>query len=191
MRRQLMPAIRILLVFTVLLGLAYPLAMTGIAGGLFNDRANGSLVTRNGRTVGSKLIGQNFTKAKYFHPRPSAAGTNGYDGTASGGSNLGPTNSVLINSVKQRAAAYRKENGLAPKALVPVDAVTASFSGLDPQISVANARLQAPRVAKARGTSTAAVTRLVNAHTTRRTLGVLGEDAVNVLELNLALDASR
>ena len=191
MRRQVVPAIRVLLVFTVLLGLAYPLAMTGIARGLFNDQANGSLVERDGRPVGSKLIGQNFTKPKYFRPRPSAAGTNGYDGTASGGSNLGPTNPVLIESVKQRAAAYRKENGLAPNTLVPVDAVTASFSGLDPQISVANARLQTTRIAKARGMSNAAVTRLVDAHTTRRTLGVLGEDAVNVLELNLALDARR
>ncbi|HEX7520947.1 MAG TPA: potassium-transporting ATPase subunit KdpC [Acidimicrobiia bacterium] len=191
MRRQVMPAIRILLVFTVLLGLAYPLAMTGIARGLFNPEANGSLVKRNGRTVGSKLIGQSFAKPQYFHPRPSAAGTNGYDGTASAGSNLGPANRELINSVKQRAAAYRKENELAPNTLVPVDAVTASFSGLDPQISVANARLQTPRVARARGMSTAAVTRLVDAHTTRRTFGVLGEDAVNVLQLNLALDASR
>jgi potassium-transporting ATPase KdpC subunit len=191
MRRQVVPAIRVLLVLTVLLGLAYPLAMTGIARGLFNDQANGSLVERDGRPVGSKLIGQNFTKPKYFHPRPSAAGTNGYDGTASGGSNFGPTNPMLIKSVKQRAAAYRKENGLAPNTLVPVDAVTASFSGLDPQISVANARLQTTRIAKARGMSNAAVTRVVDAHTTRRTLGVLGEDAVNVLELNLALDARR
>lgn len=191
MRRQVMPAIRILLVFTVLLGLAYPLAMTGIARGLFKDQANGSLVKRNGRTVGSKLIGQNFAKPKYFHPRPSAAGTDGYDGTASAGSNLAPASPELIKSVKERAVAYRKENRLSPNSLVPVDAVTASFSGLDPQISVANARLQTPRVAKARGTSNAAVTRLVDAHTTRRTLGVLGEDAVNVLELNLALDARR
>lgn len=191
MRRQVMPAIRILLVLTVLLGLAYPLAMTGIARGLFNDRANGSLVERNGRTVGSKLIGQSFAKPQYFHPRPSAAGTDGYDGTASAGSNLAPASPDLIKSVKERAAAYRKENGLPPNTLVPVDAVTASFSGLDPQISVANARLQTPRVAKARHMSNAAVTRLVDAHTTRRTLGVLGEDAVNVLQLNLALDASR
>lgn len=191
MRRQVMPAIRILLVLTVLLGLAYPLAMTGIARGLFNDRANGSLVKRNGRTVGSKLIGQNFAKPQYFHPRPSAAGTDGYDGTASAGSNLAPASPDLIKSVKERAVAYRKENGLAPNTLVPVDAVTASFSGLDPQISVANARLQTPRVAKARHMSNAAVTRLVDAHTTRRTFGVLGEDAVNVLQLNLALDAGR
>lgn len=191
MRRQLLPAIRILLVFTVLLGLAYPLAMTGIARGLFNDRANGSLVKRNGKPVGSKLIGQSFAKPQYFHPRPSAAGADGYDGTASAGSNLGPTNTELIKSVKERAVAYRKDNGLAPNKLVPVDAVTASFSGLDPQISVANARLQTPRVAKARGMSIAAVTRIVDAHTTRRTFGVLGEDGVNVLQLNLALDAGR
>jgi len=187
MRRQLLPALRIVLVLTVLLGLAYPLIVTGIAQGLWSDKADGSLVKVNGKVVGSKLLGQTFTKAKYFHPRPSAAG-DGYDGTASGASNLGPTNPVLLNDVKKAAVAYRKENGLAPGAEVPIDAVTSSGSGLDPGISVANARAQAARVASARGLTTARVMQAIDDHTTDRQLGILGEKWVNVLELNLALD---
>ncbi len=190
MRRQLLPALRIVLVFTVLLGLAYPLVVTGVAQGLWSDQANGSLVRIDGTVVGSKLLGQAFTQAKYFHPRPSAAG-DGYDGAASGPSNLGPTNPVLLENVKKAAAAYRKENGLASAAKVPIDAVTSSGSGLDPGISVANARLQAARVAEARGLSTAQVTQLVDEHTEDRQLGFLGEKWVNVLELNLALDELR
>jgi K+-transporting ATPase ATPase C chain len=177
-----------LLVFTVITGLVYPLAVTGIAQGVFNDKADGSLVEdADGEVVGSSLIGQAFTGAEYFHPRPSAAG-DGYDASASSGSNLGPTNDDFLASVEERADAYRDENGLAADAEVPVDAVTASASGLDPHISVANARLQAPRVADERGLDVDAVLKLVDDHTSGRDLGFLGEKGVNVLELNLALD---
>ena len=189
MRRQLLPALIMLLVFTVLTGLAYPLAVTGVAQVAFRDKANGSLVKENGKVVGSKWIGQNFTKPVYFHPRPSAAG-DGYDPTLSSGSNLGPTNPKLLDEVRTRVAAYRKENVLARDAKVPVDAVTASASGLDPDISVANARLQVRRVAAARGLSVARVQQLVDDHTDDRELGFLGEPGVNVLELDLALDGS-
>ena len=188
MRRQLFPAVMMLLVFTVITGLVYPLAVTGIAQGVFNDKADGSLVENaDGEVVGSSLIGQAFTGAEYFHPRPSAAG-DGYDASASSGSNLGPTNDDFLASVEERADAYRDENGLAADAEVPVDAVTASASGLDPHISVANARLQAPRVADERGLDVDAVLKLVDDHTSGRDLGFLGEKGVNVLELNLALD---
>jgi len=187
-RRQLFPAVMMLLVFTVITGLVYPLAVTGIAQGVFNDKADGSLVEdADGEVVGSSLIGQAFTGAEYFHPRPSAAG-DGYDASASSGSNLGPTNDDFLASVEERADAYRDENGLAADAEVPVDAVTASASGLDPHISVANARLQAPRVADERGLDVDAVLKLVDDHTSGRDLGFLGEKGVNVLELNLALD---
>ena len=187
MRRQLLPALIMLLVFTVLTGLVYPLVVTGFAQVAFKDKANGSLVKENGKVVGSKWIGQNFTKPVYFHPRPSAAG-DGYDPTLSSGSNLGPTNPKLLDEVRARVAAYRKENGLARNAKVPVDAVTASASGLDPDISVANARIQARRVAEARGLPVARVQQLVDDHTDGREIGFLGEPGVNVLELNLALD---
>ena len=188
MRRQLLPAVKIFLVFTVLVGLLYPLAMTGAAQVLFGHEANGSMVKdANGDVVGSSLIGQSFTAAQYFHPRPSAAGE-GYDPTKSGASNLGPTNPQLLDDVSQRAAAYRAENGLAPGTTVPVDAVTSSGSGLDPHISVANAQLQASRIAKARNLGVEDVRRLIAAHTDGRSLGFLGEPGVNVLELNLALD---
>jgi K+-transporting ATPase ATPase C chain len=175
----------------VLLGLAYPLAMTGAAQALFRAKADGSLIARNGAVVGSGLIGQGFDAPKYFHPRPAAAGTNGYDASASGASNLGPTNPALEKAVADRAAAYRTENGLAPGTPVPVDAVTASGSGLDPAISVANAQDQAPRVARARSMAVGQVLALVRVRTAGRALGVLGEPSVNVLELNLALDGSR
>jgi K+-transporting ATPase ATPase C chain len=187
LRRQLLPALRIVLVFTFLLGFAYPLAVTGIGQGLWSDKADGSLVTVNGKAVGSSLIGQTFTKAKYLHPRPSAAG-NGYDGLASSASNLGPTNPTLIDNVKKAAVAYRKDNGLPAGYAVPIDAVTSSGSGLDPGISVANARLQAKRVADARGLSVAQVNQVIDDHTNARQLGFLGEEWVNVLETNLALD---
>jgi potassium-transporting ATPase KdpC subunit len=199
MRRQLGPAIRILLVFTVLLGIIYPLAVTGIAQGLFHHQADGSLISRDGHNVGSKLIGQSFTKRdgsrvvpdlSYFQPRPSAAGS-GYDGKASGASNYGPTNPTFLQLVSQRVAQYRRNYGLGPTAKVPVDAVTASGSGLDPDISIANARLQAPRVARERHLPVSQVLRLVNDHVDGRSLGFLGEKGVNVLELNLALDALR
>lgn len=186
--RQLLPAVAALAVFTMLLGLAYPLLITGIAQLAFADRADGSLVERDGRVVGSELIGQPFVSPEYFHPRPSAAGA-GYDGAASSGSNLGPLNPDLLDAVAQRVRDYRAENGLAGEVPVPVDAVTASGSGLDPGISVANARLQAPRVAAARGVDVADVLDAVEAATDHPALGVLGESAVDVLTLNLALDA--
>jgi potassium-transporting ATPase KdpC subunit len=187
-RRQLVPAVLAFLVLTVLTGLAYPLAMTGVAQVAFPNRADGSLIKRDGKVVGSRLIGQNFSTPRYFHPRPSAAG-DGYDAMSSSASNLGPSNPVLIAEVRKRVAAYRSENGLPAGSAVPVDAVTASGSGLDPHISKANARLQASRVARARGLSVADVLALVDAHTDGRSLGFLGEPAVNVLELNLVLDS--
>jgi K+-transporting ATPase ATPase C chain len=177
------------IVLTVLLGLAYPLAMTGVAQTLFRSRADGSLVSRNGAVVGSGLIGQVFAAPRYFHPRPSAAGK-GYDATSSAASNLGPTNPDLEKAVADRAQAYRTENGLADGTPVPVDAVTGSGSGLDPAISVANADDQAPRVAHARTMTVEQVLALIKSHTAGRGLGILGEPAVNVLELNLALDGA-
>jgi len=185
--RQLRPALLVAIVFTVICGVIYPLLTTGIGQAAFNDKANGSLIKENGVVVGSKLIGQTFTAPQYFHSRPSAAG-DGYDGSQSSGSNLGPTSQDLIDAVTARVATYRDENDLGTDVAVPVDAVTASASGLDPDISIANARLQAPRVAKERGVSLATVLSLVDAHTDGRNVYVLGEPGVNVLELNLALD---
>jgi potassium-transporting ATPase KdpC subunit len=185
--RQLRPAFIAVVAFTVICGLAYPLVVTAIAQLGWKDTANGSLIERDGVVVGSELIGQQFTSPEYFHPRPSAAG-DGYDGAASSGSNLGPTNEDFLATVADRVAAYRDENGLAPSELVPVDAVTASGSGLDPQISVRNAELQAPRVASIRGMELDDVLSLIDEHTTERPLGILGDPGVNVLELNLDLD---
>jgi len=168
----------------------YPLIVFGISQVLFRDQANGSLITgADGNVRGSKLLGQAFSEAKYFHPRPSAAG-NRYDATSSGGSNLGPTSRKLNDAIKDRVAAYRKENGLGENDSLPADAVTASGSGLDPQISLRNAELQTPRIAKARGLSEQKVRELIQENTDGRDLGVLGEPGVNVLNLNLALDAS-
>ena len=167
----------------------YPLIVFGISQVLFRDQANGSLITgADGNVRGSKLLGQAFSEAKYFHPRPSAAG-NGYDATSSGGSNLGPTSRKLNDAIKDRVAAYRKENGLGENDSLPADAVTASGSGLDPQISLRNAELQTPRIAKARGLSEQKVRELIQENTDGRDLGFLGEPSVNVLNLNLALDA--
>jgi K+-transporting ATPase ATPase C chain len=190
MRRQLVPATVAVLVFTVLCGILYPLVVTGISQLAFRDKANGSLITRDGVVVGSELLGQNFSDPKYFWPRPSAAGASGYDGTASGGSNLGPTNPTFLDTVAERVTAYRQANGLPDGTPVPVDAVTASGSGLDPEISVANARIQAGRVAEARGVDPAQVAGLVDANTSSQALGFLGERGVNVVKLNLALDAA-
>jgi K+-transporting ATPase ATPase C chain len=190
MRRQLAPAVVFFLALTLLVGVAYPLAVTGLAQLAFPHRADGSLVERDGRVVGSRLVGQAFAGARYFHPRPSAAGE-GYDAMASAASNLGPTNPELVRQVRSRRVAYRRDNGLRPGQQVPVDAVTASGSGLDPHISVANARLQATRVARARGLALDDVLALVASHTDGRSLGFLGEPGVNVLELNLALDGGR
>ena len=185
--RQLRPALMAIAVFTVLFGVVYPLFSTAVGQVAFSDKADGSLIRRNGVVVGSELIGQNFTAPDYFHSRPSAAG-DGYDGGASSGSNLGPRNPDLLASVAERVAAYREENSLRADVQVPVDAVTASGSGLDPHISVANARLQAARVADARGLAAEVVAKLIAAHTDGRLLRVLGEPGVNVVMLNLALD---
>jgi K+-transporting ATPase ATPase C chain len=191
--RQLRTALIATIVLIVLLGVVYPLVVTGVSQVLFSYQADGSLVSSRGRVVGSALIGQSFTDsaghplARYFQPRPSAAGT-GYDAMDSGVSNLGPSNPVLLRAVAQRVAAYRRFNGLAPDAAVPVDAVTASGSGLDPDISEANALDQAPRVARVRGLPVSAVIALVHAHVDDRPWGFLGEKTVNVLDLNLALD---
>jgi potassium-transporting ATPase KdpC subunit len=188
MRRQLVPAFIAVVVFTLLTGVAYPLVVTGVAQVAFDDKADGSLIERDGVVVGSELLGQNFAADVYFWPRPSAAGAAGYDGASSSGSNLGPTNEDFLATVAQRVEDYRAANGLPEDAVVPVDAVTASGSGLDPHISVANARLQAPRVAEARGIPLDVVLAEVDDHTEGSTLGFLGERAVNVLELNLGLD---
>ena len=214
MRDQILAAQREILVFTVLLGLAYPLAITGVSQVFFNDKADGSLVkSADGEVIGSKLLGQTFTSEEYFHGRPSAAGggasgsaidmldaegnptgetmlasADDLSSAASGASNLGPTNEDLLATVQDRIDAYRDENGLDADALVPVDAVTASGSGVDPSISITNAQLQAPRVADARGMDEDDVLALVDDHTSSRSLGFLGEKGVNVLELNMALD---
>ncbi len=183
-------AIRMTLVTAVIAGIIYPLVMTGLAQVVFPGRANGSLVKVNGQVIGSKLIGQQFTGAKYFQPRPSAAG-DGYDAMASSFSNLGPTNRELADRVRTSVAQDIKDNPGLTFGDVPIDMVTTSGSGLDPDITVANARAQAQRVATARGMSLAAVLTLVDDNTTGRELGFLGEPHVNVLELNLALDAAQ
>lgn len=192
--RQLRPAIVMTLLLTLIAGIIYPLAVTGAAQALFPSQANGSLVYVNGKPVGSKLIGQYWTQPQYFHGRPSVTlnlqGTPApYEADNSAGSNLGPTNKVLLQTVQQRIAALKAENPDVPAGTpIPVDLVTASASGLDPDISVAAAYYQIPRVAKARGLSQATVQTLVNQHITGRLLGLFGEPRVNVLELNLALD---
>ena len=186
MKKNLRISIWMTLVTTILFGLVYPLVVTGLAQFLFPDRANGQLIERDGKLVGSRIIGQPFSSPWYFHSRPSAAGA-GYDPLASGGSNLGPTNRQLIERVQAEAAKLATENLRAP---IPVDLVTASGSGLDPHISPAAAEFQVPRVARARGIPEAEVRLLVSAHTRGRDFGVLGEPRVNVLELNLDLDAS-
>jgi potassium-transporting ATPase KdpC subunit len=185
--RQMRPSIIAVLVFSVICGVLYPLVVTAVAQVGWGHRADGSLVERDGVVVGSELVGQPFVSAEYFHPRPSAAGA-GYDASASSGSNYGPTNAEFLAVVADRVVAYRAENALADTTLVPVDAVTASGSGLDPHISVRNARLQAPRVAAARQVNVERVLAMVDEHTTARSLGILGDPGVNVLELNLALD---
>ncbi len=185
--RQLVPAVLAVVSLTVLVGVIYPLAVTAVGQVAFHDKVNGSIVKVDGVAVGSKLLGQRFTAPKYFHPRPSAAG-DGYDASASGGSNLGPTNADLLSTIGDRVAAYREENGLSADVDVPVDAVTASASGLDPHISIANARIQAQRVATARGLDIDTVLAAISDHTDRQPLGVLGDAGVNVLLLNIALD---
>jgi K+-transporting ATPase ATPase C chain len=180
-------AIAATLLLAVLCCGIYPALVGAVGQGLFSGKANGSLVKVDGKVAGSSLLAQGFTAPKYFHPRPSAAGQ-GYDAVNSGGTNLGPTSKKLIEDVKQRVADYRTENGLAPDARVPADAVTSSASGLDPHISVRNALMQAARVAKARGIGEKDVMAKVEANTEGRTFGLLGEPRVNVLTLNLSLD---
>lgn len=200
MQGLLRPVIVSALLFMALTGLAYPLIVTGAAQLLFPSQAAGSLVMRNGQAVGSAIVGQNFVKPEYFHPRPSAtqgpdpldaskSAASPYNAGLSGASNWGPTNKKLVDAVAARVAAYRTDNGLSADAQVPVDAVTASGSGLDPDISVANARLQTARIARVRELPAASVEKLVNDNTTARLFGLLGEERVNVLQLNLALDA--
>ncbi len=189
MRTELRPALVLLLAFTVLTGVAYPLVVTGLAKLAFPGQAEGSLIVRGGRVVGSRLVGQPFEDARYFWGRPSATSPVPYDASASTGSNLGPLNPALLAAVRPRVAALRAADSTA-RGPVPVDLVTASGSGLDPDISPAAAEFQVARVARARGMAPEAVRALVRRHTTGRTLGVLGEPRVNVLELNLDLDAA-
>src|SRR3954454_21166868 len=187
MLTQIVPALRAVILFTVVTGLVYPAIVTGICQIFFKDKANGSLIRMKGQVVGSSLLGQNFSRPEYFHPRPSAAGTTGYDATASGGSNFGPTNQKLYDRVKASADQFRKEN---PSLVgsIPADALTTSGSGLDPDISPANAATQASRVAQARGASEEAIQRLLKSIAEPRDLGFLGEPRVNVLAANLELD---
>lgn len=183
--KQIYPAFAITVVLTILLGIIYPLAVTGLAQLIFPRHAAGCLIEKDGKVIGSSLIGQPFSGPSYFHSRPSAAGA-GYDGTASGGTNLGPTSQKLFKTnVKTAADALREEN---PNAAIPVDLVTASASGLDPHITPAAAEFQVPRVARERRFSEDEVRRIVRAHAVGRQFGILGEPRVNVLELNLALD---
>jgi len=186
MLRQLVPAFRLTLLFTILTGLVYPGVVTGLCQVLFPSQANGSLIEKNGRIIGSRLIGQNFTRSEYFHPRPSAAGS-GYDAASSSGSNLGPTSRKLFDRVKASAENFRAQN---PdfSGPIPADMLTASGSGLDPHISPASADAQVSRVARARGTDPAQIRQLIAEFTAGRALGFLGEPGVNVIELNLALD---
>jgi len=187
MKKNLITAILMTVATTVLLGIIYPLVVTGLAKVLFPNRANGQLVERNGRVIGSRIIGQPFTGPGYFHSRPSAAGNNGYDAANSGGTNLGPTNQKLIDRVKQDVASLQAEN---PGQPVPIDLVTTSASGLDPDISPAAADFQVPRVARERGVTADELRRLIAKHSESRQLGFLGEPRVNVLELNLDLDSA-
>jgi len=182
-------ALKLLLVMTLLIGIAYPLAVTGLAKVIFPKQADGSLLNKDGNPIGSVLIGQNFSAPRYFHSRPSAAGQDGYDAANSSGSNKGPTNKVFLDQVAQRAEDIRSENGLSSNTPIPGDLITASASGLDPHISPDAARIQVARVARIRNLSEEKVRGLVNKYTEDRQMGFLGEPRVNVLKLNLALDS--
>ena len=186
--RALLIAIRMTIVLTILTGLLYPLAMVGVAHLIFPWQSAGSIATRNGQVVGAAIVGQNFASSQYFHGRPSAAGDKGYDATSSGGSNLGPTNKTLIDTVRKRLKDELETDPGISAGQVPIDLVTASGSGLDPEISPAAAEIQVARVAKARGLSQDVVEQLVQRNTRGRWLGIFGEPGVNVLRLNLALD---
>jgi len=186
MKKNLITSFLMTIVLTVLLGLVYPLVITGLAQLIFPAKANGQILIRDGQAIGSRIIAQPFSSARYFHPRPSAAG-NGYDAANSGGTNLAPTNQKLIERVRADAASLHAENPAEP---IPVDLLTTSASGLDPEISPAAAAFQVPRIARERGLPESQVRELVNKHTHQRDFGILGEPRVNVLELNLALDES-
>jgi potassium-transporting ATPase KdpC subunit len=187
MWQQILPGLRVMMFFTVVLGVVYPLVMTGISQAIFPYQANGSLIMSGDKVIGSELIGQSFSKPEYFHSRPSNAGANGYDPTASGGFNQGPTNKKLVDRVTAAVEQFRKEN---PdyQGQIPADLVSGSASGLDPHLSPDSARAQAARIAKVRATSVEQIQALITRHTEDRTLGVLGEPRVNLLRLNLALD---
>jgi len=185
---SLKPSFISLALLTLLLGIIYPLFIYGIGQLFFHKHANGSLLYKNGTVVGSEWIAQGFSKAEYFHPRPSSAGTDGYDGANASGSNLGPTSQKLFDALQKRAADYRSENNLSSNTLIPADAITTSGSGLDPHISLANALLQAPRVASARHLSEEKVRDLISNYSEGATLWLFGEARVNVLRINLALD---
>jgi K+-transporting ATPase ATPase C chain len=184
MKKHLITAFLMTIATTILLGVIYPLVITALAQVLFKDKANGQIRYRNGEAIGSRIIGQPFSSAKYFHSRPSAAG-NGYDAANSGGTNYGPTNQKLIDRIRSDAGSLQQEN---PAQLIPVDLITTSASGLDPEISPAAAEFQIPRIVRERSVSESAIRDLVQKHTYQRDLGLLGEPRVNVLELNLALD---
>jgi K+-transporting ATPase ATPase C chain len=184
MKKHLITAFLMTITTTILLGVIYPLVITAVAQVLFKDKANGQIRYRNGEAIGSRIIGQPFTSGKYFHSRPSAAG-NGYDAANSGGTNFAPTNQKLIERIRTDASTLNQENPTQP---IPVDLITTSASGLDPEISPAAAEFQIPRIARERGMSESAIRDLVQKHTYQRDFGLLGEPRVNVLELNLALD---
>ena len=184
MKKHLITAFLMTITTTILLGVIYPLVITAVVQVLFKDKANGQIRYRNGQAIGSRIIAQPFTSAKYFHPRPSAAG-NGYDAANSGGTNLAPTNQKLMDRIQADAKSLHEEN---PSQLVPVDLITTSASGLDPEISPAAAEFQVPRLTRERGLPESALRDLIDKHTYQRDLGLLGEPRVNVLELNLALD---
>jgi len=187
MIKQLSPAFRLTLLLTIVTGLLYPGVVTGLCQVLFRNQADGSLVVKNGQVIGSSLLGQNFAKPEYFHPRPSAAGNDGYDATASSGSNYGPTSQKLMDRMKASSEQFRKENPSYTEP-IPADAITASASGLDPDITIANAEAQAARVAQARGAQPDQLEKLIASATEGRDFGFLGEAHVNVLKLNLQLD---
>ncbi len=189
--QEIRASLAAIFVLGVVLCGVYPLVVWGIGQIAFHSQANGSLIVKDGKIVGSSLIAQSFTGAQYFHPRPSAAGNTGYDAASSGGSNLGPLSQKLSDQVKDRVAAYLAENNLPPGTKIPVDAVTASGSGLDPHISVENAELQAARVAQARGMPVEELKKYIRNSTEGRQLGFLGEPGINVLNLNLALDGRK